>query len=101
MSNHQETCIARRKAHNIFILVFAFALALTCVSPAAAQKKKKSEPPPPSDSSKMLVALSDEQQIDHLLSETLGAWQLGGGVQLHSGHADDLAIVDDACAPPA
>ena len=73
MSNHQETCIARRKAHNIFILVFAFALALTCVSPAAAQKKKKSEPPPPSDSSKMLVALSDEQQIDYLLSEMLGA----------------------------
>src|SRR5437899_471867 len=99
MSNHQEICMARRKAHNIFILVFVFALALTCVSPAAAQKKKKSEPPP-SDSSKMLVPLSDEQQIDYLLSEMLGAWQLGDVEKLHSDYADDVAIVNGSWAPP-
>jgi len=99
MSNHQEICIARRKAHNIFILVLVFALALTCVSPAAAQKKKKSEPRP-SDSSKMLVPLSEEQQIDYLLSEVLGAWQLGDVEKLHSDYADDVAIVNGSWAPP-
>ncbi len=100
MSNHQEICIAGRKTHNIFILVFVFALALTCVSPAAAQKKKKPEPPPSSDSSKMLVPLNDEQQIDYLLSEMLGAWQLGDVEKLHSDYADDVAVVNGSWAPP-
>ena len=100
MSNHQEICNARRKTHNIFILVFVFALLLTCVSPAAAQKKKKSEPPPSSDSSKMLVPLNDEQQIDYLLSEMLGAWQLGDVEKLHSDYADDVAVVNGSWAPP-
>lgn len=100
MSNHQEICIARRKTHNIFILVFVFALLLTCVSPAAAQKKKKSEPPPSSESSKMLVPLNDEQQIDYLLSEMLGAWQLGDVEKLHSDYADDVAVVNGSWAPP-
>jgi ketosteroid isomerase-like protein len=100
MSNHQEICIARRKAHNIFILLAVFALALTCVSPAAAQKKKKSEPPPSTDSSKTLVSLNDEQQIDYLLSEMLGAWQLGDVEKLHTDYADDVAIVNGSWAPP-
>ncbi len=100
MSNHQEICIARRKTHNTFILVFVFALALICVSPAAAQKKKKSEPPPSSESSKMLVPLNDEQQIDYLLSEMLGAWQLGDVEKLHSDYADDVAVVNGSWAPP-
>jgi ketosteroid isomerase-like protein len=84
----------------MLILVFFFALALTCVSPAAAPKKKKPEPPPPSDSSKMLVPLNDEQQIDYLLSEMLGAWQLGDVEKLHSDYADDVAIVNGSWAPP-
>jgi ketosteroid isomerase-like protein len=100
MSNHQEICIARRKAHNIFILLAVFALALTCVSPAAAQKKKKSEPPPSTDSSKTLLSLNDEQQIDYLLSEMLGAWQLGDVEKLHTDYADDVAIVNGSWAPP-
>ena len=99
MSNHQGICIAGRTAHNIFILLVVFALALTCVSPATAQKKKKSEPPPSTDS-KMLVPLNDEQQIDYLLSEMLGAWQLGDVEKLHTDYADDVAIVNGSWAPP-
>src|SRR6266851_1483315 len=100
MSNHQGTCIAGRTAHNIFILLAVFALALTCASPAAAQKKKKSDPPPSTDSSKLLVPLSDEQQIDYLLSEMLGAWQLGDVEKLHGDYADDVAVVNGSWAPP-
>ncbi len=99
MSNHQGICIAGRTAHNIFILLVVFALALTCVSPATAQKKKKSEPPPSTDS-KILVPLNDEQQIDYLLSEMLGAWQLGDVEKLHTDYADDVAIVNGSWAPP-
>jgi len=52
---------------------------LTCVSLAAAQKEKKKKPDTSqsTDSSKMLVPMTDEQQIDYTLSEMLGAWQLG------------------------
>jgi len=100
MSNHQVICIARRKTHNIFILVVVSAFALTSVSPAAAQKKKKSEPPPSSDSPKTLVSLNDEQQIDYLLSEMLGAWQLGDVEKMHADYADDVAIVNGSWAPP-
>jgi ketosteroid isomerase-like protein len=100
MSNHQGTCFAGRMARNIFLLLAVPVLALTVVSPAAAQKKKKSDPPPSTDSSKMLVSLNDEQQIDYLLSEMLGAWQLGDAEKLHGDYADDVAIVNGSWAPP-
>ncbi len=100
MGNHQEICFSGRMAHNIFILLVVFALALTCASPAAAQKKKKSDPPPSTDRSKMLVPLNDEQQIDYLLSAMLGAWQLGDAEKLHTDYADDVVIVNGSWAPP-
>jgi ketosteroid isomerase-like protein len=100
MSNHQGTCFAGRMARNIFLLLAVPVLALTVVSPAAAQKKKKSDPPPSTDSSKMLIPLNDEQQIDYLLSEMLGAWQLGDAEKLHGDYADDVAIVNGSWAPP-
>src|SRR5712691_12876881 len=100
MSNHQGTCFAGRMARNIFLLLAVPVLALTFVSPAAAQKKKKSDPPPSTDSSKMLVSLNDEQQIDYMLSEMLGAWQLGDVEKLHGDYADDVAIVNGSWAPP-
>ncbi len=83
-------------------MLLASALSLTCVSPAAAQKekKKKTETPPSTDSSKMLVPLTDEQQIDYMLSEILGAWQLGDIEKLHKDYADDVAIVNGSWAPP-
>jgi len=100
MSDHQGTCFARRIVSNILLLLGICALALMCGSPAEAQKKKKSDPPPSTDSSKMLVSLSDEQQIDYLLSEMLGAWQLGDAEKLHGDYADDVAIVNGSWAPP-
>jgi ketosteroid isomerase-like protein len=100
MSNHHGTRFAGRTAHQIILLLLVTALSLTCVSPAAAQKKKKSDPPPSTDSSKMLVSLTDEQQIDYTLSEMLGAWQLGDADKLRQDYGDDVAIVNGSWAPP-
>ena len=100
MSNHHGICFGGRIARNIFLLLAVAAMTLTCVSPAAAQKKKKSDPPPSTDSSKMLVPLSDEQQIDYTLSEMLAAWQLGDAEKLHGDYADDVAIVNGMWAQP-
>jgi ketosteroid isomerase-like protein len=100
MRNHKGTGFSGRIACNTFLLLAAAVLSLICVSSAAAQKKKKTEPPPSTDSSKMLVSLSDEQQIDYTLSEMLGAWQLGDVEKLRGDYADDVAIVNGSWAPP-
>jgi ketosteroid isomerase-like protein len=102
MKNFLASRFSVRTAHNFVLLLLVSALSLACVSPAAAQKekKKKSDPPPSADSSKMLVALTDEQQIDYTLSEMLGAWQLGDIEKLHKDYADDVAIVNGSWAPP-
>ncbi len=100
MSNHHGTSFVRRTAQKVSILVLVSALFLTCVSPAAAQKKKKTEPPSSTDQSKLLVSLTDEQQIDYMLSEMLGAWQIGDIEKLHHDYGDDVAIVNGSWAPP-
>jgi ketosteroid isomerase-like protein len=100
MKNHQGTRFSERTAYRVSLLLLASALSLTCVSPAAGQKKKKSEPPPSTDSSKMLVSLTDDQQIDYTLSDMLGAWQLGDIEKLHKDYGDDVAIINGSWAPP-
>jgi ketosteroid isomerase-like protein len=100
MRDLPQTCFGPRTLQNVFVLLLVFALSLICVSPAGAQKKKRTEPPPSTDSSKMLVSLSDEQQIDYTLSEMLGAWQLGDIEKLHSDYADDVAMVNGSWGPP-
>src|SRR3981189_3447830 len=102
MRTHFGNGLASRTAQQVILLLLVFALSWTCVSPAAAQKekKKKTDPAPSTDSSKMLIPLSDEQQIDYTLSEMLGAWQLGDIDKLHKDYADDVAIVNGSWAPP-
>jgi ketosteroid isomerase-like protein len=77
-------------------------LALACASPAAAQKdkKKKSETQQPADSTNPLVPMSDENQIDYMISEKLAAWQVGDVEKLHKDYADDVTVVNGAFAPP-
>jgi len=89
-------------ARKIFLLSLASAISLTCVSLAAAQKEKKKKPDASqsTDSSKMLIPLTDEQQIDYTLSEMLGAWQLGDVEKLHKDYADDVVVVNGSWAPP-
>lgn len=98
--------LAIRSAARIFQTMFVFLLAavlmLTCASTANAQKekKKKKDNTPPTDSSNTTIPLSDEQQIDYMLSEMLGAWQLGDIEKLHKDYADDVSIVNGSWAPP-
>ena len=103
MRNHHGTRFAGRTAYKVILLLLVSALSLTCVAPAAAQKekkKKKTDAAPSADNSKMLIPLSDEQQIDYTLSEMLGAWQLGDIEKLRKDYGDDVAIVNGSWAPP-
>ncbi len=100
MNNHHGPCPTGRTAHKVILLILVSALYLACVPPVAAQKKKKTEPPASADSSKMLVPLTDEQQIDYTLSEMLGAWQLGDIEKMRKDYGDDVVIVNGSWAPP-
>jgi ketosteroid isomerase-like protein len=102
MRNHFGNGLASRTAHKVILLLLVFALSWTCVSPAAAQKekKKKTDAAPSTDNAKMLVPLSDEQQIDYTLSDMLGAWQLGDVDKLRADYGDDVVVVNGSWAPP-
>ena len=58
------------------------------------KKKKKDD----ADNTKPL--LTDEQQIDYMLSEMMGAWQIGDIEKLHSTYADEVSFVSGSWAPP-
>jgi ketosteroid isomerase-like protein len=83
------------------MLLLAVVFLMATVSPAAAQKdKKKKKDEQPTDTSKTVIPLTDEQQIDYLLSEMLGAWQVDDIEKLHSTYADDVSMVNGSWAPP-
>ncbi len=79
-------------------LILAFSLALATT--AAAQKKKKNDNTPPPASTSNTMAMPDEQRIDYLISEMLGAWQVGDVDKLHKCIADDISVVNGFWAPP-
>lgn len=86
---------------NSMMLLIALALLLTSVSPAVAQQKeKKKKKDAAADTGGPIIPLTDEQQIDYMVSEMLGAWQLGDIERLHRAYADDVVVVSGVYAPP-
>lgn len=78
----------------VFLLAAGFLLAN--LSPAAQKDKKKKK----EDADNTKPLLSDEQQINYMLSEMMGAMQVGDVDKLHSTYADDVSMVSDNWAPP-
>lgn len=85
----------------------AMAMLLTLALAPVAQgqtdkKKKKNQPPPKVDNSSAnpIVPLTDEQQIDYMLSEYLGAWQLNDTEKMHKFYADDVSVVKGSWEGP-
>jgi len=79
-------------------LILAFSLAMATTD--AAQKKKKKDDTPPPASTSNTMAMPDEQRIDYLISEMMGAWQVGDVDKLHKCIADDISVVNGFWAPP-
>ena len=87
-----------------YAALFAIAMFLTAATTAGAQqtdkKKKKNTPVVDNNSANPVVPLTDEQQIDYLISEVLGAWQIGDSARMHKDYADDVSVVNGGWAPP-
>ncbi|HWZ96297.1 MAG TPA: nuclear transport factor 2 family protein [Candidatus Dormibacteraeota bacterium] len=85
------------------IVTLAVALSFGFAPDAHAQNKKKKNAPQPTinnDSAHPVVPLTDEQQIDYMLSEYLGAWQLGDTEKMHKEYSDDVSVVGGGWNPP-
>jgi ketosteroid isomerase-like protein len=96
-------CVQRRKLSRICALWSAVALLSFCAGPANAQKKKKRNEQPAvvdNNSANPVVPLTDEQQIDYMISEVLGAWQIGDSARMHKDYSDDVSVVNGGWAPP-
>jgi ketosteroid isomerase-like protein len=62
------------------------------------KKNKNSNPTPAANTPS--IAMSDEQQIDYVISTNLGAWQVGDIDKLHETYADDVTIVQGPFMAP-
>jgi ketosteroid isomerase-like protein len=65
------------------------------------KKSKKDAPIVDNSSSNPIVPLTDEQQIDYMLSEVLGAWQIGDVEKMHQYYTDDVSVVKGSWEGPS
>jgi ketosteroid isomerase-like protein len=91
-----------RASRCMLLFLTAAALLLSCARPAAAQrdKKKKKTDDAPVDTGKPMIPMADQQAIDYMISDMLGAWQLGDVEKLHRDYADDVSVVSGIWTPP-
>ena len=93
----------RRGCRAFAVMLFASVLLgahLTSAGGSQNDKKKKKNQPAADSDSNPAVALSDEQQIDYLISEVLGAWQIGDTERMRKSYVDDVSVVNGGWAPP-
>jgi ketosteroid isomerase-like protein len=96
--NPTESHISGARYCFLFALL---ALSLVFASNASAQKdKKKKQPDQTQQQAAIKDALPDEQRIDLLISDMMGAWQIGDVDKLHKDIADDVVVVNGMWAPP-
>lgn len=101
MKNGLSSGFRGETLRNSMMLLIALTLLLTSVSQAVAQQKeKKKKKDAAADTGGPIIPLTDEQQIDYMISEMLGAWQLGDIERLHRAYADDVVVVSGVYAPP-
>ncbi|MGA2482154.1 MAG: nuclear transport factor 2 family protein [Candidatus Acidiferrales bacterium] len=102
MMRPTESPLARRSLRVAMLCLFGLAVLVSLASPAAAQKNKgkNKNAPPASGSSQPVITLPDEQAIDYLISEMLGAWQIGDVDRLHKAYGDDVIAVSGTWDPP-
>ena len=96
---------ACRNLLRICALLWIAAALVLCASSSDAQqkdKKKKKDAPSVADnnSANPVIPLTDEQQIDYMISEVLGAWQIGDSARMHKNYSDEVSVVNGGWAPP-
>ena len=94
-------CVHVRRSTPRFYALLAIATLLSFgAMPSHAQqkekKKKKDSALVDNSSANPIVPLTDEQQLDYMISEVLGAWQIGDSDRMHKSYAEDVSVVNRA-----
>ncbi len=78
------------------------AVALGCLTSASAGQKEKPQKGNKGDSLEtgLSIPVPDTQAVDLVVSQMLGAWQVGDVEMLHKSYADDVMVVSAAFEPP-
>jgi ketosteroid isomerase-like protein len=99
--------IRGRRASTEWTLLLALATALLgCLSllasGSAAQKQNQKDKKQDSDANAIVSPIPppDGQAIDNVVSQMLGAWQVGDVELMHKTYADDVTVVSGAWEPP-
>lgn len=99
-----ENWCARRGIVALGVCLLMFIAGATAANAQQKDKKNKNNknnsPLPTATTNGPTIPLSDEQQIDYLISTNLGAWQVGDVDKLHGTYADDVTIVQAPNLPP-
>ena len=87
---------------SVAVLGIALLLLSTGATQTSAQNKKNKNngAVPTATTNGPTIPMSDEQQIDYLISTNLGAWQVGDVDKLHGTYGDDVTIVQGPFMPP-
>jgi ketosteroid isomerase-like protein len=92
---------ARRRIVGLGLCVFIMVAGATQANAQQKDKKNKNASPlPTATTNGPTIPISDEQQIDYLVSTMLGAWQVGDVNKLHETYADDVTIIAGPFIPP-
>src|SRR5580700_7362380 len=92
--NSAERRASWRRAGTVGLML-AMALSLWA-SGVAAQNNQKNNKKNKQDAPDVQAPLPDPQAIDLLISEMLGAWQIGDVDGMHKYYSDDVAMVSGA-----
>jgi ketosteroid isomerase-like protein len=96
-------CVYTRRFYRCMAsLLLALGLLAGAITTQAQNDKKKKKKPPITDngSSNPIIPLSDEQQIDYMISEVLGAWQIGDTERMRKDYLDDVSVVNGGWTAP-
>ncbi|MGB8474172.1 MAG: nuclear transport factor 2 family protein [Candidatus Acidiferrum sp.] len=99
MKNYFFNYFAGRTIQAAVALLLGASLLLVFASPAAASQKNKKKKNAAAEETP-IIPLGTEPAIDYMISEMLGAWQIGDIAKLHKDYADDVIVVNGIWAPP-
>lgn len=86
------------RAPKSLLIAWVLMVSFVAAGPVAAQKKKKKDETPPAVPA---ASMPDEQKIDFVIGQMLGAWQVGDTTLMHKFYADDVSVVAGTWTPPA
>jgi ketosteroid isomerase-like protein len=100
MNSEQNAGNIKRWMEGFVVVVLLLALSLATASSVAGQKKKKKDDTQPAPDVSVISSVPDQQKIDYVIGQMLGAWQLGDIEKLHKTMADDVSVVAGTWTPP-